>query len=223
MRHEIARPCTRANRRAILLALAALALACARPAPVPPPPTPPAPGIPEPSAPPAPPPCERVVRIEVDKGARLLRAFCEQGALVTLPVALGREPVGPKRSSGDQRTPEGFYRVSAAATASRFHLFLPIDYPSRDDADAALAEGRLSPPDHARILRAHELGRTPPADTPLGGLVGFHGEGARWAGDSRHLDWTYGCIALDDADIDFLAQRVPPGTPVLIKPGAEEE
>jgi murein L,D-transpeptidase YafK len=173
--------------------------------------------------PPAPAPrpvtrCERIVQIEVAKSERLLRARCASGAVVTMGIALGREPNGPKRKSGDLRTPEGLYRVSGAARPSRFHRFLAIDYPSVADAERALAEGRIDDRDHARILAAHEAFETPPADTPLGGAIGFHGEGPRWEGDSEDLDWTLGCIAVPDDDLDFLIARIEVGVPVRIRP-----
>jgi murein L,D-transpeptidase YafK len=152
----------------------------------------------------------------VHKGERRLRARCEGGAVVSLPIALGRDPVEPKRRAGDHRTPEGDYRIAGPAVRSRFHRFVPIDYPSRADADAALAERRISRADHARILAAHQRGVPPPADTPLGGEIGLHGEGARWRGESSGLDWTYGCIALADTDLDFVIARVREGTLISI-------
>jgi murein L,D-transpeptidase YafK len=164
------------------------------------------------------PACVRIVRIEVWKRAHTLRAYCSGGAMVTMHVALGREEVGPKTRSDDHRTPEGTYRIAEEARAGRFHLFIPIDYPSRSDAERALARGRLPRPDYERIVEAHERGLPPPQDTALGGNLGFHGEGDRWRGDSRHLDWTYGCIAVTDAEIEFLAERIEPGVPVWIQP-----
>jgi murein L,D-transpeptidase YafK len=137
---------------------------------------------------------------------------------VSFTVALGRAPFGPKQGRGDLRTPEGLYHVSGAARRSRFHRFLPIDYPSLADAERARAEGRLAGRDLERIAAAHARGQTPPADTPLGGDLGFHGEGERWRGDSEHLDWTYGCLAMTDERIEFLAARVRRGTPVRILP-----
>jgi len=200
---------------ATLAALAALA-ACARPPPAPP-------SVPAP-LPPAPPeaelpalPCERIAWIEVTKSARRLEAGCIGGGRVAWTVALGRIP-GAKRAAGDHRTPEGLYRIVGPARRSRFHRFLPIDYPSLDDAARARSEGRLGAADFARIAAAHERGARPPADTPLGGDVGFHGEGERWRGDSAHLDWTYGCLAMADESLDFLVARAPPGTPVRIRP-----
>jgi len=197
----------------------AVAAACAS-APEPAPPPSPAPASPtRVTTPSPPPPCERIVEIVVFKAERQLLASCARGGERRLHLALGREPAGPKREAGDHRTPEGRYHVREEAPESRFHRFVPIDYPSPADAEAAWREGRLSDEDRRRILRAHAEGRMPPADTPLGGDIGFHGEGERWRGDSRDLDWTYGCMALPDADIDFLAERAPPGTPVRILPG----
>jgi hypothetical protein len=201
--------------RASLAALA-LALACTRALPPSalPEPAPPAPVAPRET--PAPGPCLRIERIVVHKGERKLWASCTGGAVVTLPVALGRASEGAKLTAGDQRTPEGEYRVAGPARASRFHRFLPIDYPSVADADRALADGRLARGDHARVVAAHRQRLLPPPDTPLGGALGFHGEGARWRGESAALDWTDGCIALSDPDLDFLIGRVVVGTPVLL-------
>ncbi|UCE87850.1 MAG: L,D-transpeptidase family protein [Deltaproteobacteria bacterium] len=199
--------------------VAVLVVACAGRAPLAPPEAPPPPSVPEVAPAPAPPPaCRAIARIEVRKKERVLEAHCERGAIVTMTAALGREPLGPKVTAGDLRTPEGGYRVSGPAEPGRFHLFIPIDYPSVEDARRALAAGRISQRDYARIARAHEQGLRPPGDTPLGGDLGFHGEGSRWKGDSVDLDWTYGCIAVTDRDIDFLAERLEVGTPVRILP-----
>jgi hypothetical protein len=204
--------------RALLLATL-LGLACARPVPPPeaaPAPAPPAPLPAEPERAPPSAACLRIERIVVHKGERKLWARCAGGAVVMLGVALGRAPEGPKRERGDQRTPEGDYRIVGPARPSRFHRFLPIDYPSLADADRAHAEGRISARDHARIAAAHRRGIAPPGDTPLGGGLGFHGEGRRWRGESVALDWTDGCIALADRDLDFLAARVAVGTEVQL-------
>jgi murein L,D-transpeptidase YafK len=197
-----------------------LALSCARPAPPPaepepaaltPPPAPPVPA-------PVPGPCLHIERLVANKSERNLRVHCEGGAVFTFPAAFGREPAGAKRAAGDERTPEGDYHVAGPARPSRFHRFLPIDYPSVADADAALAEKRISRADHGRIVEAHRRGAMPPQDTPLGGLLGLHGEGVRWRGESKGLDWTHGCIALADAELDFVVARVKKGTPLTILP-----
>ncbi len=131
---------------------------------------------------------------------------------------MGREPRGHKLRTGDLRTPEGSSRISGEVESSRFHAFLPIDYPSVADADRARREGRITAGEHTRILEAHARGGVPPMDTALGGDIGIHGEGDRWAGDSADLDWTLGCIAVSDRDMDFLAERTRPGVPVDIHP-----
>lgn len=134
-------------------------------------------------------------------------------------VALGRNRADDKQRMGDLRTPEGIYRVSEPPRDSdRFHRFVPLDYPSSDDARRGYAEGRLSRADLNRILRAHDAGLPPPQDTPLGGDIGLHGEGDRWQGASARLDWTFGCIAVSDAEIEFLADRLQPGVEVVIHP-----
>ena len=197
----------------------AFGLACVRPAPPPAVPEPPAVPPPAPPAPaPIPGPCLHIERLVANKSERNLRVHCEGGAVFTFAAAFGREPVGAKRAAGDERSPEGEYRIAGPARPSRFHRFLPIDYPSVADADVALAEKRISRADHRRIVEAHGRGVMPPQDTALGGLLGLHGEGARWRGESKGLDWTHGCIALADAELDFVVARVKKGTPLTILP-----
>ena len=162
--------------------------------------------------------CERVVLVEVWKAERRLRAVCGDGSEREIRVALGREPLGDKRSAGDSRTPQGEYRIAGPARESRFHRFLPIDFPTPEDASLALAAGRISSAERDAIFAAHLEGELPPQDTELGGDLGFHGEGPEWRGLSPDLDWTYGCVAMSDPEIDFLVERVTLDTRVRIHP-----
>jgi murein L,D-transpeptidase YafK len=204
--------------RALASWLALALLACPRPPAPPPAEPPPAPAPAETLPAPAATPCLRIARLVAHKAERRLEIQCEGGFGFSVPAAFGRGGADAKRSAGDQRTPEGEYRISGPPRASRFHRFLPIDYPSPADAEAALAEERVSPAEHARIVEAHGRGAPPPQDTALGGELGLHGEGARWRGETQALDWTNGCIALSDRDIEFVAERVVEGTPVTILP-----
>lgn len=198
---------------------------CARspvPEPAPALPTPPAVLEPAPAPTPAPPdpktlPCPEIMRLEVRKRERVLEVSCRGGGMRVFPIALSREPVGAKRRRADQRVPEGDYHIAGMPRASRFHLFLPIDYPSPADADRGLMERSISRSQYRRILAAHAAGHLPPQDTALGGLLGFHGEGPRWQGD-LDLDWTEGCVAVSDETIRWLAEHAKRGTPVSITP-----
>jgi murein L,D-transpeptidase YafK len=129
----------------------------------------------------------------------------------TTRVALGGAPVGAKRREGDLRTPEGDYFVCTRNERSRYHLFLGLSYPNASDADAGLTAGIISRMQRDEIARRISAGEAPPWDTPLGGAVGIHGSGAG-------RDWTLGCIALENSDVDRLWQACPLGTPVRIEP-----
>ena len=133
--------------------------------------------------------------------------------LRTFGVRLGRQPVGTKEYRGDNRTPEGQYYVSEKKASSRFHRFLGISYPNRDDADRAFSQRLISANEWADIFVANVRRSVPPSSTLLGGRVGIHGLGGR----QRSLfDWTEGCIAIGDAEIEYLYEVVPVGTPVII-------
>jgi hypothetical protein len=155
-------------------------------------------------------PPERV-GIVIRKKPRCLTLYGDERELLSCPVGLGGEPNGAKQCQGDGRTPEGEYRVCTRNANSSFHIFLGLDYPNRADAQRGLEQGLITRQQQRRILGALEAKRSPPWDTALGGAVGIHGSGASW-------DWTLGCIALDDPDIETLWAFCPIGTPVRIDP-----
>ncbi len=153
----------------------------------------------------------RRVAILVRKAERRLVLSGDGRQLLTCRVGLGSRPVGPKLRRGDGRTPEGEYRVVTRNPNSQFHLFLGLDYPNAQDAERGLAARLISRAQHRALLVAGAAGRRPAWDTALGGWVGIHGSGAL-------SDWTLGCIALDDADIETLWALCPLGTPVRVEP-----
>jgi murein L,D-transpeptidase YafK len=113
-------------------------------------------------------------------------------------VALGRNPVGAKTYQGDNRTPEGFYTISGRNAVSTCHRSLRISYPNADDS-----------------ARAKKLGKNPGGDIFIHGLP--NGQG--WIGKEHVLyDWTFGCIAVTDEEIEEIWKLVPNGTVVEIRP-----
>jgi len=137
-------------------------------------------------------------RILVAKSTRTMTLFSKGKPLRTYKVALGGQPVGAKERVGDHKTPEGHYVVAVKLANSQFYRALRISYPNAQD-----------------IQRARKLGVDP------GGLVEIHGLGRRfgWLGTlHRKTDWTDGCVAVTNEEIDEIWKLVPGGTPVEIRP-----
>lgn len=118
--------------------------------------------------------------------------------LKTYKVALGRNPIGQKMQRGDKKTPEGTYYLDRRTANSKFHRALHISYPNAAD-----------------IRKARALGVSPGSDVMIHGLPkGFDDLGET----HRTIDWTKGCIALTNDEIDEIWRLVPDGTPIEIKP-----
>lgn len=109
-------------------------------------------------------------------------------------------PTGHKQREGDLRTPEGWYRTSDKPTSRWYHA-IAIHYPGLDDAERGLRDGLVDQAQHDAIAAAVRADTKPPQTTGLGGEILFHGGGAS--------DWTLGCIALEDAEIDALRSALP--------------
>lgn len=138
-----------------------------------------------------------VDRLLVEKSRHWLTAYRDGQVVREFRVSLGRGGLQPKQRAGDERVPEGRYAISAHNPTSAYHLALRISYPTPEQvADAA----RLG-------VRA-------------GGDIMIHGlpNGRGWIG-SRHrkMDWTLGCIAVTDPEMDWLFNAVPDGTPIEIR------
>ena len=160
------------------------------------------------------------IAITVLKSARRLLLYRGNELIKAYPVFLGSSPKGDKIKRGDNRTPEGDYRVIEKNPDSKFHRFITIDYPNVKDADVAYNEGRLSASQWVDILYASTKGIKPPWNTPLGGFLGIHGIGENEKFKLRMIgdwDWTNGCIALTNRDVADLFGRVPIGTLVRIR------
>ncbi len=149
--------------------------------------------------------------IIVKKSERLLTLKQPDNVPISFKIVLGSVPQGHKQREGDGRTPEGIYYICTRNEKSKFHLALGISYPNPSDAAAALESGTITPDQHNAICAAHAVAHRPPWDTPLGGFIMIHGGGTG-------SDWTAGCIALSNSDMDMLFSLCPMGTPVHILP-----
>jgi len=130
-------------------------------------------------------------KIVILKSARQMTLLSAGKTLKTYKVALGSIPVGPKRVEGDHKTPEGDYIIDAKNAHSQFHLSLHISYPSAADQE-----------------RARRLGSRP------GGAIMIHGLAAPFAYLGplhRQTDWTDGCVAVTNAEIEEIWKLVPGG------------
>jgi murein L,D-transpeptidase YafK len=136
--------------------------------------------------------------VEVFKAKRELVLLSKGKVLKKYKVALGTHPVGPKTRRGDHKTPEGRYVLDWRNPHSQYYRSIHISYPNRDD-----------------IARAKRLGVPPGGDVFLHGLP--NGQG--WIGAAhRAIDWTWGCIAVTNEEIDEIWNLVPDGTPIVIHP-----
>jgi murein L,D-transpeptidase YafK len=94
---------------------------------------------------------------------------------------------------------------------SSYHLSLGLSYPNIEDAERGLRENLISQTEYDSIINAIDDGVGPPQTTALGGFIYIHGEGGS-------KDWTRGCVALENADIEELYEAVSLGTPISIRP-----
>ena len=144
------------------------------------------------------PPAAKADLIVVEKAKRALTLYADKKALKTYRIALGGNPVGHKEQEGDSRTPEGRYVIDAKNPWSSFHLSLHVSYPDRRDQATARKKG-VSP----------------------GGQIMIHGTPeylSALQATGIFSDWTAGCIAVTNAEIEEIYRLVDTGTPIVIKP-----
>jgi len=134
-------------------------------------------------------------RMEAWSGKRLLKVY---------KIVIGRGGEGHKRFEGDGKTPEGRYSVDRRHHSRKFHRFLHLSYPNAQD--------------RAAFRRARRAGKLP-AKARIGGAIGIHGakRGWRWL-PQKWIDWTGGCVAVDDDESEELYRAVKPGAVVQIRP-----
>lgn len=160
-------------------------------------------------------------RIVVHKARRRMDVFADGEVLKSYLVELGSSPVGDKRAQGDRRTPEGDLFVCAVHRASQFTRFFGLSYPTPAAATAGIVAGRVKAAVEREVKEAYRRrDRCPPQETALGGAVGIHGK-AEWQRTPQGfalVDWTWGCVAVRDADIlELFEHYVEVGVPVRIE------
>lgn len=133
-----------------------------------------------------------VTQIQIYKAQRVMYLLHDDKVLKSYRIGLGGQPVGPKQFEGDQKTPEGAYVISHRNPNSTYHLSLGISYPN--DANRAIAAAAGQPP---------------------GGDIFIHG-GPN--GRVSSADWTVGCIAVTDREMERIYAMVKPGTTIYIFP-----
>jgi murein L,D-transpeptidase YafK len=139
---------------------------------------------------------KKINKIIVFKSERRMQVFHNDELLKSYSISLGPQPAGHKQQEGDGRTPEGKYRISAKNDKSKYHRSLAISYPNEKDKAGAKARGA-----------------SPGGSIMIHGLkYGFLGKLHRWT------DWTQGCIAVTDKEIDEIYEHIDTGTEVEIKP-----
>jgi L,D-peptidoglycan transpeptidase YkuD (ErfK/YbiS/YcfS/YnhG family) len=141
---------------------------------------------------------EPVDMVLIEKKKRRLSLILKGEVIKTYKIALGGNPVGPKQRRGDNKTPEGTYTIASRNRYSDYHFSLRISYPNEKDK-----------------RRAKELGVSPGGDIMIHGIK----NGLSWVGGFHaEIDWTEGCIAVTNKQMEEIARLVPNGTPVEIRP-----
>ena len=124
-----------------------------------------------------------------------------------------KEQRGSIREPDHWRTPHGVFFVVRKNPHSTFYKALVLNYPTAEDAERGLQQGLISEAEYQAIITAEITFRMPPMNTALGGMIEIHGNGT-----GMGSNWTQGCIAVRDDQIDTLWDWVEEGTPVLIEP-----
>lgn len=150
-----------------------------------------------------------VLKVMAGQGGRPVEVFDH--------IAIGRRGAGYDKRRGDDKTPLGSYRIGWVNNKSRFGSFFGFNFPNHDNAKRAYDKGMIDSFTYRRLLSFQPEVEVPPQDTPLGGQIGIHGIGQGSLEVHRNFDWTHGCIALTNEQLDRLRQWIKKGTLVVIR------
>ena len=150
-------------------------------------------------------------QIVIRKRERKLFLFDGERLIKSCRIALGLEAVGDKERKGDGKTPEGAFFIAVKNPKSKYFLSLGLSYPTVKHAASGLGADFISQTEYEEILKAYRENRLPNQKTQLGGEIYIHGGGTLW-------DWTEGCVALENGDVEEIFAALQIGTKVLIEP-----
>jgi len=154
----------------------------------------------------------------VDTGSLTLSVMRGKAPQATFDnIAIGSNGATSHKLEGDEKTPLGDYHITEIRMNSRFHRFLAIDYPTAEDARRGLEDGRISRAEFDSLRATWSQGSALPWDTRLGGNVGIHGVGAGDPTVHEAFNWTNGCIAMTNSQVDELLQWVHVGTRIRVR------
>ena len=161
---------------------------------------------------------QNTIRIIIDTKSLTLKVMeGEHPKLNISNIAIGRYGTDTNKRRGDNKTPLGCFTIGWITEDTPFHRFFGFRYPTREYAKRSFQTGQIDKKTWDRIRQAYESGRLPPQDTVLGGRLGIHGIGGGDIKIHEKYNWTNGCVALTNDQIDLLADWVKVGTPVEIR------
>ncbi len=150
-------------------------------------------------------------KLVVEKKKRKLILFDRKKMIKTYKISLGAEPIGDKEIEGDGKTPEGEFYIFTKNDKSAFFLSLGVSYPNKEDAERGLKQNLITQLEYDEINKAINEKSMPLQKTKLGGEIYIHGGGC-------NADWTQGCMALENEEMQELFDIIEVGTEIVIKP-----
>ncbi len=132
-------------------------------------------------------------------------------------ISIGWGGVTREKRRYNNKTPLGEFHIVRVATDTPFRRFYALDYPSLKDAERGLQDQLINARESAAIRKALQARRIPPQDTSLGGYIGIHGVGKGDPAIHESFNWTNGCIALTNRQIDDLHQWIRVGMRVIVR------
>ena len=132
-------------------------------------------------------------------------------------ISIGRYGASRDKVLGDNQTPLGTFRIGWISDESRFHRFMGLTYPGTEAAQRGFEQGLIDAEQWRLIRYALNTGKVPSQSTRLGGLIGIHGIGQGDPAMHGELNWTNGCVAITNEEIDLLSKWVHIGTRVEIR------